>query len=298
LPQPRPLVSLDVDPCTGLDDAVVRHLVELELGTPLAKRSSPDLTRLAARCDADGVFLVVDDPVTAKSLSRRIDLLHEPASTGARLLALAGVELVAASWNELAEPPSGQIDVASAVARRSAIVYIERRREPPEPTTTLAIEGTVRSHDAHHLSWGAGLAVRIRLGRTFAIAADVLIEHVSADSSVATADVTRLTCAPRLGASLLLEGLELEAAVGFRLGAMFIGVSPFSPSVPKPDDQSGLLGGPILAISGFTGRNVTAGFGLEAGYAGASTSPALGTSTIVNLDGPWLLLTFSLGLSI
>src|SRR5262249_33713515 len=55
-------------------------------------------------CQGDTVVLRVDDPISGKSLSRDVDLAGAMPRARPRLVALALVELISASWSELDAP--------------------------------------------------------------------------------------------------------------------------------------------------------------------------------------------------
>jgi hypothetical protein len=124
----RPRVTLTLDSCIPLDPAEVRRGVALELGAVLAGPEDTDTTQVGVSCKDSKVVLEVIDPISGKSLSRRVDLEVSPQAARSRLLALAIAELVTASWSELDSNPEPRVPPAStppspearAAARQSA----------------------------------------------------------------------------------------------------------------------------------------------------------------------------------
>ncbi len=131
----HPTVELAIDPCVGAPADEIRRVVSVELGALLEDGgdSSADRTRVTVACEDGAVALRVDDPITGKSLTRTIELANTLPVARGRLVALAIVELVSASWTELEVnpaprvPPSGQR--ASAAARDAALSAVLARAD-------------------------------------------------------------------------------------------------------------------------------------------------------------------------
>ncbi|HTM19117.1 MAG TPA: hypothetical protein VL172_01365, partial [Kofleriaceae bacterium] len=85
-------VTLSVDPCVAADAAGIERLFFLELGTsPERDRGAGAQADIAIGCAGDAIEVRVNDPLTGKMLSRRID--PGVAAGRERLIALAAVEL-------------------------------------------------------------------------------------------------------------------------------------------------------------------------------------------------------------
>ena len=94
-------IQLVLDPCVDVDAAEVRRLLRIELAAELLLPSEPvpdTAPRAAVTCEEAQVRLQIEDPITGKSLGRRLALRTAAAATRARLLALALAELLLASW--------------------------------------------------------------------------------------------------------------------------------------------------------------------------------------------------------
>lgn len=91
------------DPCVGELAQAVQRLIDIELST-LSSASLPT-AQAYVLCELTGAVTIrIDDPLTNKTLARTLDLSRVAASARVRALALAVVELLAASWTELDRP--------------------------------------------------------------------------------------------------------------------------------------------------------------------------------------------------
>ena len=298
----HPTVSVEVDPCADVDGTVVRRLVAIELGTPLAEAPAPEVTRLAAHCEGALVALTVDDPITGKTLARRIDLRIDPASARARLLALAAVELVVASWIELQAPAAvaRPVDAVAApdVRLGAAAIVASRTASSPSPVT-LEVQGAIRVYEGPSVSYGGGLAALWRLPAPWVLGADLLVETQSSQTVIGDTRTWRLTAAPRVGAVFLVGGLELEGDVGFRIGAAYLSGSAQQGSIPvQAHSFFAPWGGPLLAIGARTGRTLSLGFTAEVGVTVFSVEGEVNGEAATRLAGPWLLLSLLVGIPI
>ncbi|MGZ3451704.1 MAG: hypothetical protein ACXWUG_31360 [Polyangiales bacterium] len=116
----HPNVHIEVDACVAVPAGDVKKIVTVELGALVVDTSEGPVTRVRTACKTGLVELVVDDPITGKSLSRSVDILSSPPKARARLLALAIVELVSASWTELESNPKPRVPAAGPKVPESA----------------------------------------------------------------------------------------------------------------------------------------------------------------------------------
>lgn len=91
------------DPCVAALAQPVQRLIDIELS---ALSSASLLTAQAhVQCEQTGAVTIrIDDRLTNKTLARTLDLSRVATSARVRALALAVVELLAASWTELERP--------------------------------------------------------------------------------------------------------------------------------------------------------------------------------------------------
>jgi hypothetical protein len=67
-----PAVHLGPAACEGLDGMELRRLVSLELGAPLAIAPGSDTTLVSLACEPGSLVVRIDDPLTGKTLLRRL----------------------------------------------------------------------------------------------------------------------------------------------------------------------------------------------------------------------------------
>ncbi len=123
----HPRVQLEIDGCVDASHDEIRRVVSVELGALLsgAGEATTDRTRASVGCDGAVVVLRVDDPITGKSLSRTVDIGSAIPRARARLVALAIVELISASWTELgvnAQPQDLPSDPRPTLEPRPAVL--------------------------------------------------------------------------------------------------------------------------------------------------------------------------------
>ncbi|MBK6695439.1 MAG: hypothetical protein IPG50_24985 [Myxococcales bacterium] len=112
-----PRVALATEACVGTDGAPfaaaaeTAKLLALELRAVVVA-AQDDVTLVRVACTPPLTLLQVDDPLTRKTLLRKVDLSAFPATARARALALAAAELVAASWAEAAINPEPKVEPA------------------------------------------------------------------------------------------------------------------------------------------------------------------------------------------
>jgi hypothetical protein len=135
----HPSVRIDVDPCVAVKADDVKKIVTVELGALVVDASPDPTTHVHTTCKAGLVELVVDDPITGKSLSRSVDILSSAPKARARLLALAIVELVAASWTELEKNPEPRVPPAGPKAPETAKIAARHAIAPPPRARTWRV---------------------------------------------------------------------------------------------------------------------------------------------------------------
>src|SRR5688572_3766702 len=110
----RPTVTLRIHPCAAVPGAEVRRLAGMELGTLFADEDAAATSPMDVQveCEADLITLRVNDQITGKQLIRSITLAEAPPNARGRILALAVVELIQASWSELETNPSPKVPPA------------------------------------------------------------------------------------------------------------------------------------------------------------------------------------------
>jgi hypothetical protein len=188
---PHPPIVLVLDPCAGVDAQEVRRLVPIEMGAPLVPGAGDprDTTRVSVGCVAGAPKLVrleVRDPTTGRSLERVVTLEGVSKADQARLVAIASVELVAASQGD-----PGRASVPTALAPSPPLSLTATPGPPPRPAPArwrVLASGSLR-HFAGlpRVLPGGGVALERALPRRLDVAADVAVE--SAGQPTALGDV-------------------------------------------------------------------------------------------------------------
>jgi len=298
-------IELDLDECSDLDVPLVRRLLRIELRLSLEERDTrpEDITQVSASCDGSEATIVVDDPTTGKTSSRRVRLVH----ASERLLALAAAELISASWAEHHVRPRPEVERIDQTASEEVTVEateVIRRRifeplPPPErdaappPWTFGALFGSVGvSGRPAHATFGLGLLVGLELNRFFAALFDATYDLGRIDTDLGTVQLRRITA----GLGLVVRGrvgmFVPYGGIGGRAGYAFLRGDPES---PVSRSVTGRVGGPFLTGGTTIGEGAIMGVAwIEAGWHSWSQRGYLGEGRDATLlaakDRGWLTL--------
>ncbi len=301
LAQPAPTgahIKLALGDCPDLDARTIEALVGLELGDePPAGTATPAVSAVCA----DGLVIVeVNDPVTQKSLTRAIDPAQAAPAARSRLLALAIVELIHASWTELTMSPAPQVPPAGPApepsARRAALAAVTRTYEPRRrhEFRLLGIGASDVGPDMD-TRWGGGLRIGWD-GRRVAWSLDVVMQH--ADRGEDAGDVS-------------IDTVSADAAVMWRLagtptlrlgGGLRFGVAQIVGNAHMPFDfQSGQVTGPfagpmaVISVSAPIGRLVLEAT-LDGGMLPVAVHAAIADAPEAHVADGWFGLRFGVGM--
>jgi hypothetical protein len=307
----HPPVALDVEACADVDTPEVRRLVPIELGAALVDGGVADAretTRATVSCVENQpmqVRLEVRDPTTGKLLDRAITLAGVPKADQARLVSIAVVELVAASWGELRHDsesvPRAVGATASPATRDLALTSAQsREREPAQPRWRVFVVGSARHFAAlPRLVPGGGVSVQHTTRWGFALGADVLAEGGVQPTLLGEVD-SLLVSLGLLG--LVRAGigpLTLESGAGARLGyAQLVGRNSAVPSMPvRTGSVSGPWWGPTVVLRGLVTptRRFVVVIGGELGYATAGALGRVEGAPDIGVRGVWWSATAGAG---
>ncbi|RMH43647.1 MAG: hypothetical protein D6689_04685 [Deltaproteobacteria bacterium] len=294
-------VSLRIDACVDVDAAEVRRLFALELGASVpsaVERDDPDAIAVTAHCDGPLVQVGVRDPVTGKSLARRIRL---GAKGRERLLALAMMELLVASWIELQAPPKvAPADARAPEATRRSARAIATRRLPAAPprwrATAAAVGGAVAGRDGWRL--GGGVRVAFDGPASIGWGADVLVESGTRREPLGAVDVTALWGGAWVYVHRSWRSFRARAGVGGRVGSVTLSGRPAGPGVAG-GTVSGKLAAPIArATVGILGAGrIAIELSAETGYHVYPVRGRVDGSDGVNVEGGWVAAYLGVGWS-
>jgi hypothetical protein len=290
---------IEVDGCVEASADEIRRIVRVELG------HSFELSGAAAQigCEEDGqIRLHLDDTATSKSVERRIAVGAKAAR--ARLLALALVELISASWAEL-ETPAPRTSVVpppSLEVRKTVVATLERleRRAGALPALgrfrLFAVAGLQGFLDGPGVLGGAGL----RLGRDHKYhvgwAVDAMTFHGQPGTSLGPVTVDTLS----LSGTFFVHGqwsrVALRGGVGLRGGAARLGGQASQQSV-SANSLWGPWLGPMaeLELTVAATRRLAVELGGEVGYVVLPVVGLVNNVREVAVDGPWFGLNMRLG---
>lgn len=294
-------VSLSIDACVDVDTAEVRRLFGIELGTSVpdaVQTDDPDATQVQVTCDGELVSLKVQDPLTGKSLTRRISLGDKGRE---RLLALAVMELLVASWIELEATPDPKVEPADKRAqddaRRSAR-QIAKRRLPPSNghwrTTTSVLGGVALASPG--VQGGGGVRVEFDAPNGYGWGADIIVQRMTDQLALGDVEVSSIGGGLSVHAHRTWGALRFRGAVGARVGATTMTGKP-SESGVEGGSFTGRFAGPFarLTVGVEALKHVSVELSAEPGY---HLLPVRGTVDGVEeteVEGPWLAANLAVG---
>lgn len=231
-------VDLRIDRCVDTDSADVSRLLGIELDAVTAGRSLEGV-RLEASVDCEGELALVRvvDPVTDKALERAIRLKRAVPSARSRLLALAIVELLVASWTELAiaKPPDPPTDAPPERARQEAHAIATAQLggpvAPPAPRKVhLFVEaGGTQFFTRMGRTVAGGVRLTAETSRRTTLALGVRLERGDAQTRYGAVSFESLSVAPTLMARAHWGPLTFLAGPGVRAGLGRLAGSPTDP---------------------------------------------------------------------
>ena len=294
----EPSVELTIDGCIAEDQEIVRSVVAVEVGTrPQLSATRDPIARVRIDCDGGATRIAVDDPVTGKTLVRRIHLGARTPAIRARVLGLAVAELLVASWVELqvnAEPAATPVDAVAPARDREAVTSLVQAmgpldRAPPQHLFTVsAFAAARRFTDGVHLAV-VGADLEVRAGRRLAIAVDVTGERGAADTQLGRIDTLALSLAPRIDRVTTIDRLEVALGGGVRAGMARLSSTPMDAHVVSDTFMRPWAGGFLSARARAlaTGR-WGLGIGIEAGFIALGVAGKVDGQDQPQIEGPWI----------
>jgi hypothetical protein len=299
----HPSVAVEIGACLDVEPAEVRRIVAIELRALMKGATGAEpITQVAVDCYNPLVEIRVEDPITGKSLVRRIDLSMSERNVRARLLALAIAELVSSSWTELVSNPEPTVAPAGPTAsegERGAATQAIRAREETRHRP-IAFGAAAVSHwflrGAGPLVGGRAEVMPRIAGGTLTF--DATVDHGVAKASLGDVSMTTVTGGAGWRARWSDSNWLLEAGGEARLGAAWLSGTPRSPDQTAGRAGVGWIGGPVFVVRGgflpYERTMVT--LGAELGYAAVGANGRVASLPEVKLDGAWFGVT--LGVSI
>ena len=297
-----PPVTLDFDEGVPLvRQDVVRHLVELELRASFREPTLKGTTRVQVRAAAGSqVRIEVNDEITGKSLARSIDLLALGPGGANRLLALAIIELVAASWAELEtnpRPVATPVGLRSSPEERRDALATVRERGPRSLRTQVSGLATVDGFFAGTGPlFGGGIRVVPELPHQLALPIDLVAAHGQRSFSVGSVSIDAIRLDVGLAYRKTWSRFGLRAGAGVRGGLVRYAGSPSS-SDTLGDTLWAPWVAPMASVSGVFApvRRLSLELIVDTGYAIAGTGARVNGGDQVFLSGAWIGAALSVG---
>jgi len=296
-------VSLRIDKCVDVDAREVHRLFRIELGTSVpdaVQTDDADATQVQVLCDGELVSLRVQDPLTGKSLARRIALGDKGRE---RLLALAVMELLVASWIELEATPDPKVKPADkrgkGKASRSAR-RIAKRRLPPTNgrwRTTTSVLGAL-SVESPGLHGGGGVRIELDAPSGYGWGADIIVQRTTHKLDLGDVTVSSVGGGLSVHAHRAWKSLRLRGALGARVGAASMSGEPTQPGVDG-GSFTGRFAGPFarFTVGVEVARHITVQASAEPGYHLLPVRGTVDGAETTEVEGFWLAGTVALGVS-
>jgi hypothetical protein len=301
-----PPLLVRIDDCVEAAGAEIRQIVAIEIETSLMDAdapASPDTTLVDVGCDGNVVVLRANDPLTGKNLSRSIDLAATPAVTHARMIGLAVVELVVASWSELETGPEPVAPIierrGTPVAREAARAHVRKRWSPPRTTSShprVSLIGRLTRGGAA-VGGGIGAAFEVDRAQGFGWGVELMTQHATADRSRGAVAVDSVGGAGWAHLHIATGRLHARAGAGLRFEVVRVVGDAADGAAIDASSFAAVSGGPFGngAVSIDVTQHTSIQLGAEAGYRALAVRALVSEERDVELDGPWLSAHLAMG---
>ncbi len=259
---------------------------------------APSDVELSAMVECRGSLSVVsvDDPLTRKTLVRRVDLTGVPPAARARTVALALVELVEASWSELLltderVPPTK--DLPTIAARE---VVAEVARKTTMPFRAEVIGGGRRFPSMALWLWGGGARLGWRPG-LLGVGVDLRAEHAEVTNALGLLTVDTIGGSLYGVVGLSHPWLVLEGGIGVRMGSARVTGAPRDSALATGASVAGVWLGPMaFGQFGVQWDRLVVLVGIEGGSVLVGVRGRVDGTGGVGVSGPNFQLSASWGL--
>ena len=237
-------VTLETTGCDAIEREIA-ELIELELGS-LAARSE-DAIVARATCGPSEVALRVEAPDHQRAIERVLVVDEGPER--ARLIALALVELIAASTIELAAPVRTTEEDASVAIEptrdASAPIAPSEPIAPRGPLGVLVMLTGDLSSAPLAPRGGATLGLDVAITEWLRWTLEARALYGALDTRLATLELGDVSGATSLALLARLDAIELGIAGGFRVGALFVAARAHDAAAYEGGGRDDLYAGPL-----------------------------------------------------
>ncbi len=283
-------VELHVDACASSRPDVLTRIIAIELHASMNQVDATPVVQASIACEADTLVLVVEDRATAKRVERRLQDRSPRPRGWERLLALAMVELVMASWAELALEPPDEPRLEPVETPQPAVVQSARQRlRPSDPrvSTTLLASTAFFSADREAL-FGGAFRVRWRPIRGVGFALDLgVLAGLERRSDIGDASLFLPFARVSGGYTALVGGASLGIEAGVLAGIVRVRGMPVGGA--QGDTVLGAVVVPFgrLGLRTTVGRNGLLGLELELGGAVVRAEVTADDTALVDLGAAY-----------
>lgn len=275
--------------CGRVDRAQLSRLLDIEQ----RRAVDTDLrdARVRVTCAGELATLSVQSRVTgAPARTRSFATNDVRGDIGARVLALAAIELLKPEPTESTEPPP----------RPTAVVVTPPLRPPPpppaRPNVRLLAVATAQTFRFEQPLLGGGIAVDyLRLSRlALRLGFDVAVADRNYDLGRAHLQLTTLNV--QAGYLAQHRDWSARAFAGYRLGTGRISGETTRGVAGESGTVAGAWGGPLVSGGlGLTSRSLVAELGVEAGLVSFPLEGRVEGHDPIGLNGYWLAVNLNVG---
>ena len=290
---PERRVVLAITGCPASTEPAIRRMVGLEIGDLLAEAGeTAETDHLAVFCSDAWARLEANGPGRPRQVDRILGLHDFPADAVPRVLALAGVEMLAA----LSPAVRRRVETGAAAQEPQAPAL------PPHPAVLPAWRADVSAvwhgfpGDNGLSLWGGRGRIGRELGKRLSLGLD--LEAASGSRAVALGQVrgVLVSAGGFFGVHAGMQDLFTELAIGGRIGIAYLAGDPGANNVDG-GSASHAWGGPALSFRVWAGRGRLAlVFCGESGLALLGAEGLAGGTTAASVSRFWV--SFALGAGI
>jgi len=297
-----PALDVTIDDCAGVPSERVLAVLAVELRTAQPGAGAEGrATAVSVTCSEAGVELRVADPLTQKTLSRTVRLSAAAPVVRPRLLALAIVELVSASWAELSwNPEPTGVAAPAAGEREAALDTVAPRAAPParRALRLMAAFGGRGFLQSPRWTWGGGARVS-HDWEWLRWSMDALYERgSSAAPGFGSVTADAFSAGVALLAHRQLGPVSVGAGPGLRAGVARFGGVPESDLVQGAAVTGGWAGAQLTAAARLDVGWLAIELGVEAGLVFLPVVARAGGVRVAAAEGAWLAALLSAGVSL
>jgi hypothetical protein len=288
-----PPLALALTGCERYDEARLRELVSIEMGTIAARGAAPAGATADVRvaCAGDGATIALAPGAGVRATQSQLDLSAAEPATRERLLALAITEVVAQGWAAPPAPAPVAPPPAAVVAQPAPAV---------EPASFGVFAGTSARLMASPATWLAGVDVGVAraVSRWAAVVLDARGEAGEGDTAIARVGWRQLTVTGALALGVTRSRWAAHLAPGWSVGWAWLTGRPEAPAAGA--GVSGAWSGPSLTLRARrdVGQRAFVALELASGYVTRRLVGLVNDERpIFEVRGAWALAGLAVGLT-